>query len=217
MNDQSGWQADPTGRHQERYFRPNGIPTNHVRDDGIESTDEDRSESATTQADQPRVIARRISPSSSPSSRSEVTHPQARSDDAQRVLVTRYAAPADTDRTPDARPQQTEAVVDQQALHWVDRRPWWLIATICLLVALLIAASFFAIRQHEEANTWMTRYHAEVTDYHSEVHKSSSLFVLLVASQQRVMAVTNQKNMACLVLESMTRDPVRLATAGCTE
>ena len=218
MDDQSGWRADPTGRHQERYFRPNGIPTNHVRDGGIEFIDQDRAESAATHQDQPRVIARSISPPLSPSSGSEVTLPQTRPDHAQRVLVTRYASPANPDPTPDARTQNTESVVDQRAaLDWVDRRPWWLIATICLLVVLLVAASFFAIQQPREANTWIAKYHTEVTDYHSEDHKSTSLFVSLLASQQRETTVTNQKNMACLVLASLTRDPVRLATAGCTE
>ena len=48
MDDQSGWRRDPTGRHQERYFRASGIPTDQVRDGGIESTDEDRVESAGT-------------------------------------------------------------------------------------------------------------------------------------------------------------------------
>ncbi len=63
----------------------------------------------------------------------------------------------------------------------------------------------------------MTQYHAEVTDYRSEAHKSTSLFVSLLASKQHVTAVTNQKNQACLVLESLTRDPARLAAAACTE
>ena len=90
------------------------------------------------------VIPRRISPSS-PFTPSEVHNPQTRSDPAQRVLVTRYAAPADVDPTPDARRQHTEAVVDpEEALDWVDRRPWWLIVTICLLFVLLVVASFFA-------------------------------------------------------------------------
>ena len=57
MDEQSGWRPDPTGRHQERYFRASGIPTDHVRDGGIESTDEDRVESATTHQGNPRVIA----------------------------------------------------------------------------------------------------------------------------------------------------------------
>ena len=88
---------------------------------------------------------------------------------------------------------------------------------MCLLVVLLIAASFFAIQQHSEANKWMAQYHAEVADDHVTAHKSVSLFVSLLASQHQVMAVTNQKDKACLVLESLTRDPVRLATASCTE
>lgn len=218
MDDLSGWQPDPTGRHQERYFRASGIPTNLVRDDGIETTDEDRVESAATHQDHPRVIARRISPPSSPFTPSEVTIPQTRSDPAQRVLVTRYAARADVDPTPNARPQHTEAVVDpEEALDWVDRRPWWLIATICLLFVLLVAASFFAIQQHREANAWTARYQAEATSYRSEAHKTADLFVSLLASQQRATAVTNQRNMACLVLATLTRDPARLAAAGCTQ
>ena len=40
MEDTAGWRPDPTGRHEERYFRSPGIPTNWVRNDGIESTDE---------------------------------------------------------------------------------------------------------------------------------------------------------------------------------
>lgn len=217
MESDEGWQPDPTGRHQERYFRPGGIPTDQVRDHGIESVDVDRAESAVVHQVEPRVIAQRITPPFSPSSPSEVTHPQARSDPAQRVLVSRYAAPADVVPTPEPRAEHTEPVGGQQvASDWVDRRHWWLIATICLLVVLLAAASFFAIQQHNEANARMTQYDAEVADYHSEVHKNTDLFLSLVANQRRVTAVTNQKNMACLVLESMTRDPVRLATAGCT-
>jgi len=102
-------------------------------------------------------------------------------------------------------------------LDSLGRRPWWLIVTTCLLLVFLVAASFFAIQQHEEANTWMTKYHAEVTNYRSEAHKNAGLFVLLLASQQHVTAVTNQKNKACLVVVSLTRDPARLAAAACTE
>ena len=218
MDDQSGWRPDPTGRHQERYFPASGIPTDHVRDGGIESTDEDRVESAATHQGDPRVIARRITQPSSTSGPSEVTIPQARPAQTQRVLVTRYAAPADVDSTQDAPSRQTTAVASRQAaLDSVGRRPWWLITTMCLLLVFLIAASFFAIQQHNEANKWMTQYHAEVTDDRSEAHKSVSLFVSLLASQQQVTAVTNQKNKACLVLESLTRDPGRLAAAACTE
>ena len=88
---------------------------------------------------------------------------------------------------------------------------------MCLLLVLLIAASFLAIQQHNEANKWMTQYHAEVTEDRSEAHKSVSLFVSLLASQQQVTAATDQKNKACLVLESSTRDPGRLPAAACTE
>lgn len=218
MDDQSGWQPDPTGRHQERYFRSNGIPTDQVRDGGIESTDEDRLESAASDQVHPRVVARRISQPSSTPSPSGVTIPGARPDHTQRVLVTRYAAPVDVGSTQDASTQQTTAVASQQAaLDSVGPRPWGLIITMGVLVVFLAVASFFAIQQHNESNKWMTQYHAEVTDDHSATHKSVSLFVSLLASQQQVTAVTNQKKKACLVLESLTRDPVRLAAAACTE
>jgi hypothetical protein len=218
MDDQSGWRPDPTGRHQERYFRVSGIPTDQVRDDGIESTDEDRVESAATHQGHPRVIARRISQPSLTPIPSELTIPQARPDSAQRVLVTRYAAPADVNSTQDASTQQTTAVASQQAaLDSVAPRPWWLIMTMCLLVVFLVSASVFAIQQHNEANKWMTEYHAEVTHARSEAHESASLFASLLASQQQVTAATNQKKNACLVLESLTRDPGRLAAAACSE
>src|ERR1700733_7717485 len=217
MDDQSGGRPDPTGRHQERYFRANGIPTDHVRDGGIESTDEDRVESAATHQDHPRVIARRISEPSSATSPSEVAIPRARPDGAQRVLVTRYAAPADVDSTQDAPTQQTTAVASQARSDSIVPRPWWLIIPTCLLLVFLVAASVFAIQQHNEANKWMTKYHAAVTDERSEAHESASLFVSLLASQQRVTVATNQKNKACLVLESLTRDPGRLTAAACTE
>ena len=166
----------------------------------------------------PRVIARRITQPSLTSGPSEVTIPQARPAHTQRVLVTRYTAPADVDSTQDAPSRQTTAVASHEAaLDTVGRRPWWLITMMCLLLVLLIAASFFAIQQHNEANKWMTQYHAEVTEDRSEAHKSVSLFVSLLASQQQVTAVTDQKNKACLVLESLTRDPGRLAAAACTE
>lgn len=218
MDDPSGWRPDPTGRHQERYFRASGIPTDHVRDGGIESTDEDRVESAATHQGHPRVIARRISQPSLTPSPSEVTISQARQDLTERVLVTRYAAPADVDSKQDASTRQTTALASQPAaLDAAVPRPWWLIITTSLLLVFLVAASVFAIQQHTGANKWMNRYHAEVTDDRSESHTSASLFASLLASRQQLTAVTNEKNRACLVLESLTRDPARLAAAACTE
>jgi len=219
MDGHSGWQPDPTGRHQERYFNDNGIPTDLVRDDGIEFTDEDRVESNATQQGPPRVIARRISPPFPTPGPPEVTMPPKRADDTQPVLVTRYSTPAVVVPTPDAPTGQIPAVASHHApaVDLVWRRPWWLIVTMCVLLVLLIAASFFAVQQHQDANKWMNQYHAEVTDNHSEAVKSAALFVSLLASQQRATAVTNQKNKACLVLESLTRDTRLLATAACTE
>jgi hypothetical protein len=80
---------------------------------------------------------------------------------------------------------------------------------------LLVAATFFAVQQHLEATTWMNRDHAEVAADQSQTHKSTGLFESLLASQQEVKTVTNEKNKACLLLESVTRNPARLATAGC--
>ena len=202
MDGHSNWQTDPTRRHQERYFNDNGIPTDRVRDDGIEFTDEDRVESATTDQSRSRVITRRISP---PSSTSEVTIPYERPEGTQRVLVTRYAAP-EVDPAQDTSTGQTPAVASLHGpVDSVERRPWWLIVTMCLLVVLLVAASLFAIQQHNDADKWRNEYHAEVANNRSEVHKTTGLFVSLLASQQRLSAMTKQKNAACLLLDNFFR------------
>jgi hypothetical protein len=39
MPDYPGWYQDPTGRHPERYFDSNGLPTQLVRNGGHEFTD----------------------------------------------------------------------------------------------------------------------------------------------------------------------------------
>jgi len=41
MGEFPGWQPDPSGRHQERYFDHAGAPTRLVRNHGFESTDEE--------------------------------------------------------------------------------------------------------------------------------------------------------------------------------
>ena len=41
MADYPGWYQDPTGRHPERYFDSNGIPTQLVRSNGLEFMDAD--------------------------------------------------------------------------------------------------------------------------------------------------------------------------------
>ena len=41
MADYPGWFQDPVGRHPERYFDSNGIPTQLVRSGGHEFTDAD--------------------------------------------------------------------------------------------------------------------------------------------------------------------------------
>jgi hypothetical protein len=38
MADYPGWYQDPTGRHPERYFDSNGIPTQLVRRNGASSS-----------------------------------------------------------------------------------------------------------------------------------------------------------------------------------
>jgi hypothetical protein len=40
VNHYPGWYQDPTGRHQERYFNSDGIPTQFVRNQGSESWDD---------------------------------------------------------------------------------------------------------------------------------------------------------------------------------
>jgi hypothetical protein len=39
MSDYPGWYEDPTGRHPERYFDGNGVPTLLVRNNGVEFDD----------------------------------------------------------------------------------------------------------------------------------------------------------------------------------
>jgi hypothetical protein len=40
VNHYPGWYHDPTGRHQERYFNSDGVPTQFVRNEGSESWDD---------------------------------------------------------------------------------------------------------------------------------------------------------------------------------
>jgi len=197
MDDGSGWKPDPTGRHQERFFTANGIPTNRVRNDGVEATDEDRVASASSQ-ELRRIVARPIPPPSS----TGVTKPW-----NETRLISRHVSPADPDPMHDALTGQVPAVAVQQARPVaVRQRPWWLIAATGVLILLAITAGLFALQQHNQANKWIREYHVEVSEDQTATRKDIALFASLLTSQQNLSAVTNQKDAACLVLESILRD-----------
>lgn len=189
MEDTAGWRPDPTGRHTERYFRSPGIPTNRVRNDGIESIDEGPSSrgrasiaiSGTDQIAAPapdpsRAIAQNgMSP----------TGP---------TLVSVYKEPVVDKIRPQASAGNEEAGPARPTVVVVRERSWWLVASACVLLVLLAAATAFAVQQHGAANKWEHQYRAAVTNYHAAAHKNVGLYSSLVLMQQRFATCASDAN-----------------------
>ena len=188
MEDAAGWRADPTGRHQERYFRSTGVPTTRVRNNGIESADEGlpgRDGASRLTPGLAEATALAPIPSSDIPSRS--THHTG----STHILVASYRAPM----VDEASVLSTQADKEVAASHppkvVLPRHKWSLIAAAGVLAVLLVAASAIAVEQHNVANKWMSYYHAEVNVYHAEVHKDAGLYASLVSTQQRMVTCAN--------------------------
>jgi hypothetical protein len=200
MDDHSGWKPDPTGRHQERFFTANGLPTNQVRNNGVETKDEDRAAS-TSQRDPERIIARRIpTPSSAPVAPQEAT-PQG---DATRILISRHTTPVDAESANNDLTSPVPAL-PAEPTRLVPTRGWlsWPMAISVVLILLVLACGVLAFQQHNEGDRWKQDYQTEVIKNQKETQKDTALFAALLTSQQNLSIVTNQKNMACLFLESI--------------
>ena len=182
-----GWQTDPTGRHQERYFNSEGVPTKSVRNDGLESIDEGPSAMGTS-APVPTddIVTNAVPPS--------VVSPVAANQPPETAsLVASYRAPmveapdtqvnAADEALPATSDSHSRATSAQLVAH----------SFACVLAVLLIVASVIAVQQHNVANKWMDDYNAEVKDYHGEVHKNAALYATLVSTQSQLSAVSNQK------------------------
>ena len=180
MEDTAGWRPDPTGRHEERYFRSPGIPTNWVRNDGIESTDEGPSDRSTS-ADPISVPVSHTTATPIPSS--GIAHSGATTTGT--TLVSAYREPLVDKPRPQTSAGNEDVSASRPGVVLVRERNWWLIAAACVLVVLLAAASVVAVQQHNAANNWMHEDHAEVSDYHAEFHKNVELYSSLVLAQQR--------------------------------
>jgi Protein of unknown function (DUF2510) len=161
-----GWFPDPTGRHPERYFDGEGLPTQLVRNDGLEFID--------------------VGPSAT-TGESEALPP------SRTTPLASYRAPAGDaylwtepqgTRTSGARP--TPPVVEFR------RRPWWLIGALCLASLLLIASIVAVFQQHGESDRWQGKYRAETTKYQAEVRKNITLYATLVTTLQELSAATNK-------------------------
>jgi hypothetical protein len=180
MEDTAGWRPDPTGRHEERYFRSPGIPTNRVRNDGIETTDEGPSNRGSA-SDPISVPVSHTTPAPTPSS--GIAHNGGTPTGT--TLVSAYREPMVDNARPQTSAVNEEVVTSRPAVVVVRERNWWLIAAACVLVVLLAAASVIAVQQHNAANKSMHEYHAEVSNYQAELHKNIGLYSSLVLTQQR--------------------------------
>ena len=189
MEDGEGWRRDPTGRHQERYFRGPGIPTTRVRNDGIEANDEEPSNHAETSAQTsgPGYAANPapIPPSGITPIGTDLTGP---------TLVASYRAPATDATGSQVSEVKGEALTPPPAVVVLREHNWWLIAGVCILAVFFVMSSVFVVQQYNDANRWMGEYRAEVSDYHAEVHKDVSLYASLVSTQQRFATCVSETN-----------------------
>jgi hypothetical protein len=221
MDDLSGWYPDPTGRHQERYFNAAGIPTNLIRNDGHESTDEDRVASAASRPEEPRVVPRRTPDLSGTQAAPGYVLRSSGSEGDRRVPVARYTAP-EPDPSPPPRSDdptgQVAAVSLQPPAPVFERRRSipWLIAAVCVLVVLVVGTGLFAFQQRGQANKWRNDYQTEVTQYRSATHKSARLFVSLLSAQHNLSLVTFQKDAICQRLDTLLLHPDPTLVAACT-
>jgi len=188
MEDAAGWRTDPTGRHQERYFRSSGVPTTRVRNDGIESTDEGPSGGGATSLPTPG-LAKTTQPA--PISSRDVTRRGTDKTGSTHTLVASYRAPMVDEASLQSTQPGEEVAASLPPEVVLPRRNRWLIAAACVLVVLLVVASVIAVEQHNVANKWMSEYHAEVSDYHAEIHKDAGLYASLISTQQRLSTCVN--------------------------
>ena len=124
MADYPGWYQDPTGRHSERHFDSNGIPTQLVRRNGLEFMD----------ADPPSHVDA-TSLSAPPS-----------------VPVASYRAPAGTDYHWPTQQVSVAPPASPPPVIMRRKRNWWLIGASCIVGVLLVAAITAAYQQHKDSD-----------------------------------------------------------------
>jgi hypothetical protein len=189
MEDGEGWRHDPTGRHQERYFRSPGIPTTRVRNDGVEANDEEPSDYAGTSAQTSGLV---YATNPAPIPAGGIT--PIGTDLTGSTLVASYRALVTDTTSSQVTESNREDITSPPAVVVLREHNWWLIAAVCVLALLLVVTGVFAVQQHSEANRWMGRYHAEISNYHAEVHKDVSIYASLVSTQQRFTACVGEAN-----------------------
>jgi hypothetical protein len=200
MEDTAGWRPDPTGRHEERYFRSPGIPTNRVRNDGIESTDEGPADRGSAS---PAISGSVAGTAPAPIPASDSAHNGMQSTGS--MLVSAYREPMVDKASQHTSAVHEELIPSRPAVVVVRERNWWLIAAACVLVVLLAAASVIAVQQHNAANKWMHEYHAQVSSSHAELDKNVALYSSLVLTQQRLSTCGSDANRVLFDLDAYFR------------
>jgi hypothetical protein len=210
VDDSSGWKADPTGRHKERFFNEEGAPTELVRD--IESLDEGPTEHSPDTSTQDLLASDMVE-----------------SDDERTLLATYVVSDTSIPLAQQNLPAEPEPLSAPGLVVIKRRRSWWLIAAACILAVLLIGASVVALNQRDSANEWkkndqaevhkykseVASYNSEVSSYNSEVSKNNQLSSTLVSTQSQLSAVANQKAQALdqnSVLTASLNDAANVAT-----
>ena len=197
MEDTGGWRPDPTGRHKERYFRSPGIPTNRVRNNGIESTDEGPSGRGGA-SDPTSVPVSHTAQAPTPST----AIAQTGANPTGTTLVSAYREPTVDTTLPQTSAVNEETITLRPAVVVVPEHKWWLIAATCVLVVLLAAASAIAVQQHNAANKWMKKYHAVASNYQAEFHKNVGLYSSLVVTKQRLSTCATEANRVLFDLDA---------------
>lgn len=191
-----GWQTDPTGRHQERYFDSAGVPTGLVRDDGYESTDEDWTASDIQTTENSSLMRNGTQPAAPYLAEQPTGQMQGESvANTHSLLVSLHKTlgPSEHYSQPVA-PAVAVYPPNPPTIVTVRRRHnWWLIASTCVLAVLLIVASVIAVQQHNVANKWMNDDHAEVKDYNAEVHRNQALYATLASKESQLSAVAPRR------------------------
>jgi hypothetical protein len=189
-----GWQTDPTGRHQERYFDSAGVPTGLVRNDGFQFID-DRAASGiqTTGNSSPMRKDGKPAPRFAEQPTGQVDGDTVAHTDSLLASLHKSLGPSDHYSQPVAPAPAVIQSGPPAIVRVRPRRNRWLIATACVLAVLLIVASVIAVQQHNVANKWMNGYHAEVKDYNAEVHRNQALYATLVSKESLLSSVANQK------------------------
>ena len=189
MEEDEGWRPDPTGRHQERYFRGPGIPTTRVRNHGIEANDEEPSDSVGTSAHTAGLVY-----TTNPAPIPQGGNTTIGTDLTGSTLVASYRAPATETTGSQVSELKVEATAPPSTVVVVRENNWWLAAGVCVLAALVVVASVLAVQQHDDAQRWMGKYRSEISAYRAEMHKDVSLYASLVSTQQRFATCVNEAN-----------------------